>query len=59
MDGESKDFIGSRLDGGCNAWGAEAVVQVPEFIKIDLVGTLATKKRLGRLTWDIRDPVRL
>jgi len=56
VDGESKDFIGGRLGGGCNVWGAEAVVQVPEFVEIDL---LTPKKRLGRLMRDIRDPVRL
>ena len=38
----SKEFFGDRLDKGCNIWGVDAI-QVPEFVEIDLVGTLATK----------------
>ena len=46
-DEGGKEFTGDDLDEGCNVWGVK-VVQVLEFVEINLVGTLATKNVIDR-----------
>jgi hypothetical protein len=45
--GGGKEFIFEGFDKGCDVSGVE-LVQIPEFMKVDFVGTLTAKSRIDR-----------